>query len=69
LQAIATPTGVDVCRHHPDGQLHLQGWAELRVIGHADVNCNGTDTSADIILMVNFVFKSGVSPCSKSAGG
>jgi len=36
--------------------------------GHGDINCDGVDTSADIIGLVNYVFKSGISPCSHSAG-
>ena len=34
----------------------------------AYVNCSGTVTSADVIALVNYVFKGGAAPCSQSAG-
>jgi hypothetical protein len=38
------------------------------VPGHGDVNCDGLNTSADIIYLVNYVFKSSLPPCSQSGG-
>jgi hypothetical protein len=31
--------------------------------GAGDVNCSGGVTSADIIYLVNYVFKGGLAPC------
>jgi hypothetical protein len=38
------------------------------VPNHGDVNCDGVNTSADIILLVNYAFKGGPAPCSQSGG-
>jgi len=37
------------------------------VPGHGDANCDNVTTSADIIRMVNFVFKGSTPPCSRAA--
>ena len=33
-------------------------------VAAGDANCSGTVTSADIIYLVNYVFKSGPLPCN-----
>ena len=46
----------------------FKGGAPPVVPGHGDVNCDGSNTSADIIYLVNYVFKGATAPCSQTGG-
>jgi hypothetical protein len=51
----------------PTKKLQVSTFCPILLPG--DVNCSGSVTSADVISLVNYVFKSGALPCPCPAAG